>query len=232
MLNLSLMIYADLTASIGRIILKNFLFKTLQFVYIYFILIIYSTFAFASTEIAYFSGGCFWCTEDDFEKIHGVKEVVSGYMGGTVKNPEYKQVASGTTGHYEVVRIIFDSTIITYQNLLSAFWRMHDPSDGTGSFCDRGQQYSTAIFYTNQQQKKRAYGAISALNKVQKFDTPIATKLLKADLFYKAEDYHQDYSKRNPIRYHYYRFSCGRDQFIKKTWAGDNTIYQTNNGTP
>lgn len=181
----------------------------------------------AQDDIAYFSGGCFWCTEYDFEKIEGVTEVFSGYMGGHLDNPTYKQVASGTTGHYEVVKVVYDPAVVSYQNLLSAFWRMHDPSDGDGSFCDRGQQYSTAAFYSNATQKKLLEGAIIALNATQKFNSPIATKVLAQSSFTPAEDYHQDFAKRNPIKYKYYRYRCGRDQFIKSTWAGDDTIYQS-----
>lgn len=180
-------------------------------------------------EVAYgyFSGGCFWCTEHDFEKLSGVTDVVSGYMGGHVKNPSYKQVASGMSGHYEIVRVAYDPSQTNYQTLLSAFWRMHDPSDGNGSFCDRGQQYSTAIFYANEAQKAQAMGAIDALNKAQKFPQPIATKLLPVSDFTIAEDYHQDYAARNPLRYRFYRSRCGRDQFIKKYWHSDNTLYQS-----
>ncbi|MGC6511573.1 MAG: peptide-methionine (S)-S-oxide reductase MsrA [Parvibaculales bacterium] len=181
----------------------------------------------AQIGIAYFSGGCFWCTEHDFEKINGVKEVISGYMGGHVENPTYEAVASGRTGHYEVVQVIYVSDIVGYQNLLSAFWRMHDPSDGEGSFCDRGQQYSTAAFYADDNQKKLLMGAIEALNAAGKFNRPVATKILPQSDFTPAEAYHQDYASRNPVRYRYYRHRCGRDQFISKTWAGDDRLYQS-----
>ena len=185
----------------------------------------------AGAGIAYFAGGCFWCTEHDFEKLDGVSSVVSGYMGGHVDNPAYRQVASGRSGHYEIVRVNYDPAHISYQQLLSAFWRMHDPSDGDGSFCDRGQQYSTAIFYVDAEQKRRAQGAIDALNEAKKFDKPIATKLLAASTFYPAEAYHQDYSRRNKVRYKFYRYKCGRDQFIDRVWDGDDKIYQAV-GTP
>ncbi len=181
----------------------------------------------AKDKAAYFSGGCFWCTEHDFEKVDGVSEVISGYMGGNIKNPSYNQVASGGSGHYEVVKVIYDPATVTYQALLSAFWRMHDPSDGKGSFCDRGQQYSTAIFYATQEQKKIIQGAIMALDKAKKFARPIATKVLAQATFTVAENYHQDYAQRNPIRYKYYRYRCGRDQFIEKVWHGDEQLYQT-----
>ena len=175
---------------------------------------------------AYFAGGCFWCTEVDFEKLDGVSEAVSGYMGGAVKNPRYKEVAAGRTGHYEIVRVDYNPQKISYQELLSAFWRMHDPSDAGGSFCDRGQQYGTAIFYVNDAQKKLAEGAVAALNRAEKFNSPIATRILKAGTFYEAEGYHQDYAKKNPTRYRFYRYGCGRDQFINRVWKGDTTIYQ------
>ena len=181
----------------------------------------------AQNNVAYFAGGCFWCTEHDFEKLDGVRDVVSGYMGGHVDNPRYKEVASGRSGHYEIVQVKYDSAKISYQQLLSAFWRMHDPSDGGGSFCDRGQQYSTAIFYTSKKQKRLAAGAIAALNQANKFDKPIATKLIAASKFYPAEAYHQNYSARNKVRYKFYRYRCGRDQFINRVWQGDNMIYQT-----
>ncbi|MGC6472155.1 MAG: peptide-methionine (S)-S-oxide reductase MsrA [Parvibaculales bacterium] len=181
----------------------------------------------AQTATAYFSGGCFWCTEHDFEKINGVTDVISGYMGGHVKDPSYKEVASGTTGHYEVVKVVYDRATVSYQNLLSAFWRMHDPSDGGGSFCDRGQQYSTAAFYGDVTQKALLEGAVAALNAANKFTRPVATKILPVSGFTPAEAYHQDYAKRNPVRYNYYRYRCGRDQFIEKTWAGDDRVYQS-----
>ncbi len=180
-----------------------------------------------NSGIAYFAGGCFWCTEEDFEKLEGVSSVVSGYMGGSQKNPTYKQVASGRSGHYEIVRVNFDPTKISYQKLLSAFWRMHDPSDAGGSFCDRGQQYGTAIFSVDAYQKKYAKGGVKALNDAKKFDTPIATKILQAGKFYPAEAYHQNYATRNPTRYKFYRYRCGRDQFINRVWKGDTTVYQS-----
>lgn len=183
----------------------------------------------ADEKVAYFAGGCFWCTESDFEKIDGIKQVISGFMGGTIVNPPYKLVASGKTRYRETVEVIYDSNQITYQNLLYAFWRMHDPSDGGGSFVDRGRQYSSAIYYTSANQKRLAKGAITALNKDRKFDVPIATSLEKASKFYPAEAYHQDYYKRNPLRYKYYRYRSGRDQFIAKNWDGDTTEYQVAN---
>lgn len=193
----------------------------------------FALFIFQSTAQAeenaygYFAGGCFWCTEHDFEKLPGVTSVLSGYMGGHVANPRYKQVAGGRSGHYEIVRVAYDPARTSYQALLSAFWRMHDPSDGDGSFCDRGHQYSTAIFYVNEAQKRLAEGAIQALDKAGKLPMKIATKLLPVSTFTKAENYHQNYATRNPVRYKYYRYRCGRDKFINKYWDGDTTLYQS-----
>jgi len=175
---------------------------------------------------AYFAGGCFWCTEADFEKIEGVVSVTSGFMGGEIKNPPYELVASGQTKHRETVNVRFDDQIATFQNLLDAFWRMHDPSDKGGSFVDRGFQYSSAIYYTNNSQRDLAEGAISALEAAAKYDKPIATELVEASEFFAAEDYHQDYYKKSLIRYKYYRFRSGRDQHVEPLWADDDTSYQ------
>lgn len=183
--------------------------------------------AMASQQTAYFAGGCFWCTETDFEKIDGVSEVISGFMGGKTANPAYADVASGRTRHRETVKVIFDPTRVSYQNLLSAFWRMHDPWDGMGSFVDRGRQYSSAIYYVDTEQKRLAEGAVAALNASAKIDRPIATAIEPASAFYAAEAYHQDYYLKSPLKYKYYRYRSGRDQFIDEVWAGDMTVYQT-----
>ena len=196
------------------------------FYFVFFIVFIAPQSAIAEQRVAYFAGGCFWCTESDFEKLVGVMSVTSGFMGGQIANPTYKSVASGKTRHRETVKVVYDSTQINYQMLLDAFWRMHDPSDGSGSFVDRGRQYSSAIYYVDIKQKRRATGAIKALNRAAKFEHPIATIIEKAGAFYVAEDYHQDYYKRNPLRYRYYRYRSGRDQFIAKYWADDTTVYQ------
>jgi peptide methionine sulfoxide reductase msrA/msrB len=180
----------------------------------------------AADKVAYFAGGCFWCTEADFEKIDGVGDVISGFMGGTEPGPSYRDVASGRTTHRETVKVPYDDTNVSYQQLLSAFWRMHDPSDGKGSFVDRGRHYSSAIFYADANQKRLAEGAVAALKKSDKFDRPITTEVTKAEGFYAAEDYHQDYYKKAPTRYKYYRFRSGRDQFIKAVWKGDDRVYQ------
>lgn len=175
---------------------------------------------------AYFAGGCFWCTEADFEKIPGVTAVTSGFMGGEKANPAYRDVASGRTKHRETVHVQYDPQQLDYQTLLSAFWRMHDPSDADGSFVDRGRQYGSAIYYVDDTQRRLAEGAIAALEAAGKFDKPIATEVTAATPFYPAEAYHQDYYKTNPIRYKYYRYRSGRDQFIAKYWQGDSTVYQ------
>lgn len=188
---------------------------------------LFSTPAFSADKLAYFAGGCFWCTEADFEKIDGVGDVVSGFMGGTEIKPSYQDVAYGRTTHREVVKVPYDDSKVSYQELLSAFWRMHDPSDGKGSFVDRGRHYSSAIYYTNANQKRLAEGAVNALQSSGKFDRPIATEVAEAGAFYRAEEYHQDYYKKASTKYKYYRFRSGRDQFIKVVWKGDDTVYQT-----
>ena len=181
----------------------------------------------AADKVAYFAGGCFWCTEADFEKIDGVGDVISGFMGGTEPGPSYRDVAYGHTTHRETVKVPYDDTKVSYQQLLSAFWRMHDPSDGKGSFVDRGRHYSSAIFYADADQKRLAEGAVAALKKSGKFDRPITTEVATAEGFYAAENYHQDYYKKAPTKYKYYRFRSGRDQFIKAVWKGDDKVYQT-----
>lgn len=178
------------------------------------------------SAVAYFAGGCFWCTEADFEKLEGVSEVVSGYMGGTVENPTYGQVSSHTTGHRETVEVYYDPDTVDYQQLLDAFWRMHDPTDAGGSFVDRGESYTSAIFYTNERQEQLAEGSKVALAASGKFEEPIATVIEPAETFYPAEDYHQDYHTENSLRYGFYRNASGRDRFIDRVWKGDTTVYQ------
>lgn len=180
----------------------------------------------AAQKVAYFAGGCFWCTEADFEKIDGVGDVISGFMGGEKANPSYEDVAYGRTTHRETVKVPYDDTKVSYQQLLSAFWRMHDPTDGKGSFVDRGRHYSSAIYYVDENQKRLAAGAVAALEAAGKFTRPITTEVAEAKSFYAAEDYHQDYYKKSATRYKYYRFRSGRDQFIKSVWRDDATVYQ------
>jgi|WetSurMetagenome_2_1015567.scaffolds.fasta_scaffold64796_2 peptide methionine sulfoxide reductase msrA/msrB len=168
---------------------------------------------------ATFAGGCFWCTESDFEKVDGVVEAVSGYTGGSVQNPSYEQVSSGGTGHVEAVQVSFDPAKVTYKELLDAFWRHVDPTDGGGQFVDRGDQYRSVIFYHDAEQKRLAEESKKELQQSGRFQKPIVTEILPLTTFYRAEDYHQDYYKKNPIRYTYYRHNSGRDQFLTKTWG-------------
>lgn len=169
---------------------------------------------------ATFAGGCFWCMEPPFEKLDGVVEVTVGYTGGTKENPTYEEVSSGTTGHYEAVEITYDMQKISYEELLNVFWRNIDPTDAGGSFVDRGPQYGSAIFYHSDEQKLLAEESKERLEKSGRFDKPIFTKILKYDLFYRAEEYHQDYYKKNPVRYKLYKAGSGRDTYLEKVWKG------------
>jgi len=173
----------------------------------------------ATTAVATFAGGCFWCTESDFEKVPGVVDAVSGYTGGSVENPTYPQVSSGTTGHIEAVRVHYDPNVITYAGLLEAYWRMFDPTDAGGSFVDRGPQYSSAIWYHDDAQREAAEASKAALAASGRFAKPIVTPILPATTFYEAEAYHQGYHEENPVRYNFYRYNSGRDQFLEKTWS-------------
>jgi peptide methionine sulfoxide reductase msrA/msrB len=175
--------------------------------------------------VATFAGGCFWCTESDFEKISGVVKVISGYTGGTHKNPTYQQVSSGTTRHLESVEVYFDPEKISYEQLLNAFWKMVNPTDAGGQFVDRGYQYTTAIFIHNPEQRAAAESSRQALMDSGRYDKPIVTPIIDAGPFYPAEEYHQDYYKRNPLRYHFYRWNSGRDQYLKKIW-GNEVLHQ------
>lgn len=170
-------------------------------------------------EKATFAGGCFWCMEPPFEKLDGVNDVISGYTGGYKKNPTYEEVSSGITGHYEAIEITFDPAKVSYERLLDVFWMQIDPTDAGGSFVDIGEQYTSAIFYHNDEQRRLAEVSKERLAKSGKYDKPIVTKILKFEAFYPAEDYHQDYSKKNPIRYKFYRMGSGRDDYIRKTWG-------------
>lgn len=171
-------------------------------------------------ETAIFAGGCFWCMESPFDKLKGVKEVISGYTGGHKENPTYEEVSAGETGHVEAVQVIYDPAQITYSELLDVFWRQVDPTDPGGQFVDRGAQYRTAIFYQTVEQKRLAEKSKEELQKSGRFAKPFVTKILPASQFYRAEEYHQDYYRKNPIRYKLYRFNSVRDQFLKKIWGG------------
>lgn len=177
-------------------------------------------------EKATFAGGCFWCMESPFEKLDGVVDVVSGYIGGHTVNPTYEDVCRGGTGHVEAVQITYDPTRITYEKLLDVFWRQIDPADPGGQFVDRGSQYRTVIFYHTDEQKRLAEMSRAALGKSERFEKPIVTEIVKVSTFYPAEDYHQDYYNTCPIRYKLYRNGSGRDQFLKKSWdaVGDNEV--------
>ncbi len=172
-------------------------------------------------KAATFAGGCFWCVESDFEKVPGVAEVVSGYTGGNVQNPSYEAVSSGRTGHLEAVQVFYDPEKVSYETLLQVFWRHVDPTDPGGQFVDRGPQYRTAIFYHDSEQKRLAEKSKAELDASGRFDKPVVTEILPFERFYKAEDYHQDYYRKNPLRYKWYRFGSGRDQFLEKVWKGE-----------
>jgi peptide methionine sulfoxide reductase msrA/msrB len=176
--------------------------------------------------LAYFAAGCFWCVEADLEKVPGVIEVVSGFMGGHVPDPSYEQVVRGGTGHREVVEVRYDSSRVDYQTLLERFWRIHDPSDAGGSFVDRGFTYTSAIYVVDAEQRRLAEGSRDALEAAAKLAAPLATAIEDAGPFYPAEDYHQDYAARNAFRYGAYRAASGRDRFIGRVWEGDRTVYQ------
>jgi len=176
------------------------------------------------TEIVTLAGGCFWCIEAPFEKIEGVKKVISGYAGGTNPNPTYKQVSSGKTDFREAVQIYFDPDIISFSEILDIYWKQFDPTDKDGSFYDRGHQYTSAIFYDDELQKQVAVKSKVILDKAEIFDNPIVTPIIKFTSFYPAEDYHQDYYKKDPQRYYSYRKGSGRDNFIMKIWK-DKTDY-------
>jgi len=168
---------------------------------------------------AIFAGGCFWCMEADFEKIPGVTSVISGYIGGTGPDPTYEDY--GAKGYIEAVEVIYDSSVITYERLLGHFWRSIDPVDGGGQFCDRGHGYSSAVFYRNEEQKDLAERTKAALNRSGTLKGPVQTMILEAGKFYAAEDYHQDYHKKNPVKYKFYRFRCGRDSRLEEIWGKD-----------
>ncbi len=174
----------------------------------------------ADTATATLAGGCFWCVEADLEKVDGVKEVVSGYAGGTEVNPTYKQVAAGRTSHVEAVQAVYDPSRVTFSQLLEVFWKHVDPTDAGGQFVDRGAHYRTVIFYENQMQRKLAEESKKRLEESGVFDRPIVTEIRELNRFYRAEDYHQDYYKRNAFRYRYYRWNSGRDQFLERVWKG------------
>jgi len=171
------------------------------------------------TAYATFAGGCFWCLEADFEKVEGVLTVTSGYTGGHVANPTYEQVSAGGTGHAESVRVVYDPNVVSYDELLDYFWHHIDPTVTNRQFCDVGDQYRSAIFYNDEAQREAAERSLARLEQTKPFPQPIVTEITAATAFYPAETYHQDYAKKNPIRYAYYRNGCGRDQRLAELWG-------------
>jgi peptide-methionine (S)-S-oxide reductase len=170
-----------------------------------------------ATATATFAGGCFWCTEADFDKVQGVISTTSGYIGGMVVNPTYEQVVTGRTGHTEAVQVVYEPSVVSYERLLDVFWKNHDPLAKDRQFCDRGNQYRPGIFYYSEEQ--RALAEATKQKHQARFKQPIQTEITAASTFYRAEDYHQDYYKKNPTRYQFYRFNCGRDARLEELWG-------------
>jgi peptide-methionine (S)-S-oxide reductase len=177
--------------------------------------------AMADSKKATFAGGCFWCMEAPFDKLPGVSAVTVGYTGGSKTNPTYQEVSSGTTGHAEAVEIAYDSTKISYDKLLDVFWHNVDPVTPNAQFCDHGTQYRTAIFYHDDEQKALAEASRELLTKSGRFKQPIVTEIKAASMFWPAEDYHQHYGVKNPVRYKFYRYNCGRDQRLEQLWGAE-----------
>jgi peptide-methionine (S)-S-oxide reductase len=170
-----------------------------------------------ATAVATFAGGCFWCTEADFDKVDGVISTTSGFIGGMVVNPTYEQVVTGRTGHTEAVEVVYNPAVVSYEKLLDVFWKNHDPLAKDRQFCDRGNQYRPGIFYYTDEQRQLAEA--TKKKHQARFKQPIQTEITAASTFYKAEDYHQDYYKKNPTRYQFYRFNCGRDARLEELWG-------------
>ncbi len=168
---------------------------------------------------ATFAGGCFWCMEPPYDKIDGVVETISGFSGGRVPNPSYRQVVAGGTGHIEVVQVVYDPAVVSYERLLDVYWRNVDPFQADGQFCDRGETYRTAIFVHDAEQESAARQSRQDLIALALEDRPIDTRIITFDAFYPAEDYHQDYYEKNPVRYNYYRWRCGRDHRLEELWG-------------
>ena len=176
-------------------------------------------YAIENYETAIFAGGCFWCMEPPFEKLEGVIDAISGYTGGSLENPTYEQVSSGSTEHLEAVKIVYDPELISYEALLEVFWRQIDPTDSQGQFVDRGYQYTSAIFYNNDKEKALAEKSLEALEASGRFDQKIVTPIREAKAFYKAEEYHQDYYIKSDVKYKYYSSQSGREDFLNKIWG-------------
>ena len=173
----------------------------------------------AATEKAIFAGGCFWCMEEAMDKVPGVISTTSGYIGGTIDHPSYEQVSSGTTGYVEAVEVVFDPSKVSYQTLLDAFWKNHDPTVTNRQFCDVGTQYRPAIFYLNDEQKRLAEASKAKIIQTKPFPQPVLTTIEKAGKFWPAEEYHQDYYKKNPVRYKWYANGCGRYRRLEQLWG-------------
>lgn len=173
----------------------------------------------AGLAVATFAGGCFWCMEPPFDKLPGVVSTTSGYTGGIMAGPSYKQVSAGGTGHVEALRVVYDPAKVEYGTLLDVFWRNVDPLDASGQFCDRGREYRPAILVHNEEQRRLAEAAKAQLSASGRFERPIVVPVEQAGDFYEAEDYHQDYYMKNPVRYNYYRWNCGRDARLEQLWG-------------
>jgi peptide-methionine (S)-S-oxide reductase len=173
----------------------------------------------AAPQTMIVAGGCFWCVESDFELVQGVSDVISGYTGGHTENPTYKQVSSGKTGHFEAVEIHFDDDVVSLKALADYYWKTIDPTDAEGQFCDKGSPYKTAMFYQNDQQKAVFEASLAKVKETKPFKKDVVTEIIPATPFYPAEEYHQSYYTKNPIRYAYYRASCGRDNRIESLWG-------------
>ena len=169
--------------------------------------------------VAIFAGGCFWCVEQAFDAVDGVVSTTSGYIGGHTRSPTYKQISRGGTGHAEAVKVVYDPKKVSYRQLLKVFWRNIDPITPNAQFCDRGSQYRSAVFYLNEQQRKLAEASKARIAKSGRFHSPIVTEIVMASQFYAAETYHQDYYQKNPLRYRYYKYACGRAQRLEKLWG-------------
>lgn len=170
-----------------------------------------------ATESAVFAGGCFWCVEEAFDKLSGIVATTSGYTGGTVENPTYQQVSSEETGHFEAVKVEYDPNRVTYEQLLDTFWKNVDPFDPNGQFCDKGSSYLSAIFVEGEEEANMAEASKQQVG--ERFNMPVATQVLPEKTFYPAEEYHQDYYKKNPVRYNYYKWGCGRAQRLEEIWG-------------
>ena len=173
----------------------------------------------AGQEVAIFAGGCFWCIESDFDKVPGVVATTSGYTGGRTERPSYREIGTKKTGHFEALHVVYDPETVSYDQLLTAFWHSIDPTDPSGQFCDKGEPYRTAIFALNAEQQQKAEASKQAIIASGALKDPVVTPVLNAATFYPAETYHQDYYRKKPIRYVYYRNGCGRDRTVKKVWG-------------